>query len=137
MNALPDSLPRGPYPTAVWPHGIAAIKQAQAVNAAVLELQRKAAATAAQHVFTLRPYVQPKPDAIVSVELEGAKHAVALYKDDAGTVWVEAILLGGKWHGAEETFGSDFVKALERQVREDRAYESDTAAGMPDGVVMP
>lgn len=83
------------------------------------------------HVFTLRPSVLPRPENVVDVTLEGAKHTVGLEKDEDGEWWVDSILMGGKWHSACDTFAPDFVKALERELREDFAYEAAASAEGP------
>ena len=116
-------LPRGSYPTAKWPEGCTHLKPADKIA----------------HVYTLRPYVLPRPAQIVSVTVEGATHTVALDQDvdQPGGPWIDSIMVGGKWHSAVDTFRDDFIRALEKAVREDMAYESDAAAGMPEGVVMP
>lgn len=139
----PMPLPRGPYPTLKWPEGCThlagvkeslttgAAKQAAQLNADVAELQRQAAAKNAAHVYTLRPHVQPKPGAVVEVTFEGAKHVVALDQDeDQGPdFWIDAVKIGGVWHSACDTFRDDFIRALEKQVREDFAYEAAAQIG--------
>ena len=86
------------------------------------------------HTYTLRPTVLPKARQIVSVSLEGATHTVALDQDeDCGPeFWIDAIKIGGKWHSAVDTFRDDFIRALEKQVREDYAYEVDAACGVAE-----
>ena len=130
-------LPRGPYPTAKWPEGCThlapAVKQAAQLNAAVADLQRRAAAKNARHVFTLRPSVLPKPGSVVSVTMEGAAHTVALDSDGEpnGQYWIDSVLIGGKWHSAADTFADAFIVALEKQVAEDFAYEAAAQAEGP------
>ena len=84
------------------------------------------------HTYTLRPSVLPTAGQIVTVTLEGAEHTVALDADAdyPGDVWIDAVLIGGKWHSAVDTLRDDFIRALEKRVRVELDAEADADCGV-------